>query len=215
MTGSSKIISFPPTGAVEWIESYVKEALGKHDESTVEVYQRILRHFTTWVVEVPGHEKRFMPTQLTKPSIELYLSHLRDQGYSVSHRGRVKSVLSGFCQWLMEEKEAIGRNPTRGIKVPTQQILAPRVLEPDQRFVLRTLVDQDEDLRGKAIVALGRLRWMPSQRCGSPAHAAYPHWAEGGVAACRVQRREVSRDRSAGRGAQATSRLLTARRPKP
>src|SRR2546425_515724 len=134
MTGSSKIISFPPTGAVEWIESYVKEALGKHDESTVEVYQRILRHFTTWVVEVPGHEKRFMPTQLTKPSIELYLSHLRDQGYSVSHRGRVKSVLSGFCQWLMEEKEAIGRNPTRGIKVPTQQILAPRVLEPDQRF---------------------------------------------------------------------------------
>ncbi|MBO0782398.1 MAG: tyrosine-type recombinase/integrase [Ktedonobacteraceae bacterium] len=172
MTASSKIISFPQTGAAEWIESYVKEVLSKHDESTVEAYQRILRHFTTWVVELPGHEKRFLPTQLTPTSIELYLSTLRDQGYSVSHRSRVKSVLSGFCQWLMEEKEAIRRNPTRGIKMPTQQILAPRILAPDQRFVLRTLVDQDEDLRGKAIFALG---YWAGCRVSDVAHLLMEH----------------------------------------
>jgi site-specific recombinase XerD len=172
MTASSKIISFPQTGTAEWIESYVKEELSKHDESTVEVYQRILHHFTTWVVELPGHEKHFLPARLTPTSIELYLSTLRDQGYSVSHRSRVKSVLSGFCQWLMEEKEAIRRNPTRGIKIEAQQTLAPRVLEPDQRFVLRTLVDQDEDLRGKAIFALG---YWAGCRVSDVAHLLMEH----------------------------------------
>jgi hypothetical protein len=92
---SSKIISFPQTGTAEWIESYVKEALTTHDGATVEVYQQILRHFTIWVAELPGHEKRFLPTQLIPTSIDLYLSTPRDQGYSVSHRNRVKSVLSG------------------------------------------------------------------------------------------------------------------------
>lgn len=156
----------------EWIESYVQEALGKHDPSTVEVYQRILRFFIIWVVELPGHEKRFTPTQLTPTTIELYLTTLRDQGYSVSHRSRVKSVLSSFCQWLLEEKEAIRRNPTRGVKVSVQQILAPRVLEPDQRFVLRSLVDQDEDLRGKAIFALG---YWAGCRVSDVAHLLMQH----------------------------------------
>lgn len=154
------------------IESYVKEALGKHDSSTVEVYQRILRHFSTWAADLPGQEKRFVPAHLTKTTIEVYLSTLRDQGYSVSHRSRVKSVLSGFCQWLLEEKEVIKRNPVRGIKISAEQTLAPRVLEPNQRFVLRTLVDQDEDLRGKAIFALG---YFAGCRVSDVAHLLMEH----------------------------------------
>ena len=73
----------------------------------------------------------------------------------MSHRTRVKSVFKHFCQWLIEEKEVLRRNPTRGVGIKVQQMLAPRILSPDQRFVLRTLIEKDGDLRGKAIFALG------------------------------------------------------------
>lgn len=87
--------------------------------------------------------------------VEGYLSLLKEQGYSVSHRTRVKSVVKHFCQWLIDEKEALTRNPTSGIEIKVQQTLAPRVLSPDQRFVLRNLVEKADDVRGKALFALG------------------------------------------------------------
>ncbi len=80
---------------------------------------------------------------------------LEDQGYSVSHRTCVKSVIKHFCQWLFEEKEALKRNPTSGIEIKAVPSLAPRVLSPDQRFVLRNLVEKADDVRGKALFALG------------------------------------------------------------
>src|SRR5437588_10802324 len=73
----------------------------------------------------------------------------------MSHRTRVKSVIKHFCQWLIDEKELLKRNPTTGIEIKAQQTLAPRVLSPDQRFVLRNLVEKADDLRGKALFALG------------------------------------------------------------
>ena len=74
--------------------------------------------------------------------VEGYLSHLNERGYSVSHRTRVKSVIKQFCQWLIEEKEVLKRNPAREVEIKTQQVLppAPRVLSGDQRFVLCNLV---------------------------------------------------------------------------
>ena len=78
----------------------------------------------------------------------------------MSHRTRVKSVIKHFCQWLLDEKEVLKRNPTTGIEIKAQQQLAPRVLEPDQRFVLRNLVEKAGDLRGKALFALGVLGRM-------------------------------------------------------
>src|SRR5205823_4204167 len=88
-------------------------------------------------------------------SVELYLSLLKEQGYSVSHCTHVKSVINHFCQWLIEDKEVLRRNPTRDVEIKVQQQLAPRILSPDQRFVLRTLIEKEGDLRGKAIFALG------------------------------------------------------------
>jgi site-specific recombinase XerD len=41
------------------------------------------------------------------------------------------------------------------VEIKVQQTLAPRILSPHQRFVLRTLIEKDGDLRGKAIFALG------------------------------------------------------------
>lgn len=155
MSGSSKVILFPLSGAEVWIDEYHQTRLAQKDAATVDAYLRILRQFTEWVAERPGHGKRFEPGQLTATAVEMYVSSLKEQGYSVSHRMRVKSVISQFCQWLIEEKEALRRNPARGVEIKVQQTLAPRILSPDQRFVLRTLIEQDGGLRGKAIFALG------------------------------------------------------------
>jgi site-specific recombinase XerD len=155
MTEPSNIVPFPQFGAQEWIESYQQACLTKHDEATIDAYMRILRQFTAWVAKRPGQSKHFQPNQLTATMVEGYLSLLKEQGYSVSHRTRVKSVIKHFCQWLIEEKAALTRNPTRGIEIKAQQMLAPRVLSPDQRFVLRNLVEKADDVRGQALFALG------------------------------------------------------------
>lgn len=155
MTEASNIVPFSPFGAQELIESYHQACLAKLDEATVDAYLRILRQFTEWVAKRPGHAKRFHPEQLTATVAEGYLSLLKEEGYSISHRTRVKSVIKQFCQWLIDEKEVLKRNPTKGIEISTQQTLAPRVLSPDQRFVLRNLVEKADDLRGKALFALG------------------------------------------------------------
>src|SRR6266581_8785800 len=155
MTEPSNIVPFPDSGNEEWIGSYHQACLTKLDEATIDAYLRILRQFTQWVAGRPGHAKHFQPDQLTMTVVEGYLSWLKEQGYSVSHRTRVKSVIKHFCQWLIEEKEVLRRNPTRGVEIKVQQTLAPRILSPDQRFVLRTLIEKDGDLRGKAIFALG------------------------------------------------------------
>ena len=155
MRASSKVIPFPLSGAEIWIEEYRRARLAQKDAATVDAYHRILRQFTHWVAERPGYGRHFEPDQLTQTSVEGYLSSLKEQGYSVSHRTRVKSVINHFCQWLIEDKEVLRRNPTRGVEIKVQQTLAPRILSPDQRFILRTLIEKDEDLRGKAIFALG------------------------------------------------------------
>ncbi len=58
----------------------------------------------------------------------------------MSHRTRVKSVLSSFCQWLIDEHGLLKRNPTRGLELPAQQLLAPRILSDEQRLILWTLL---------------------------------------------------------------------------
>ena len=46
-------------------------------------------------------------------------------------------------------------NPTRGVEVPAMQVLAPRRLSPDQRYVLKNLVEKEGSARSAAIFALG------------------------------------------------------------
>jgi site-specific recombinase XerD len=113
-------------------------------------------------VPVPGLARRapraaggFAPEQFTATAVETYLEHLAASDYSVSHRARVKAALNGFARWLVEEQGLLRRNPVRGVVVPAQALLAPRELSPDQRYVLRTLVEREGSLRGAAIFALG------------------------------------------------------------
>ena len=151
---------------------YQQACLTKLDEATIDAYLRILRQFTQWVASRPGSARHFQPAQLTATIVEGYLSLLKEQGYSVSHRTRVKSVIKHFCQWLIDEKDLLKRNPTTAIEIKAQQQLAPRVLEPDQRVVLRNLVEKAGDLRGKALFALG---YFAGYRVSDVAHLLMEH----------------------------------------
>lgn len=136
------------------VEEYLG-TLGGRSASTVDAYGRVLRSLAGWVSERPGGSGGFQPELLTRTALETYLKDLDARGYSVSHRSRVKSVASGFAAWLIEEKGLLRKNPTRGVEVPAQALLAPRRLSPDQRYVLKNLVERDGKARSQAIFSLG------------------------------------------------------------
>lgn len=124
-------------------------------KSTVDAYMRALRQLILWIAQRPGCGGQFHPEQLTKTAMETYIAYLDTQGYSIAHRARVKSAVSGFAHWLIEEKGILRRNPTRGLNIPPQPLLAPRQLTPDQRYILRNLVERDDHPRSEALFALG------------------------------------------------------------
>ena len=155
MTQSANRQVFPHgTNNNTWISIYSEECLSRKNPGTIDVYQRVLRDFLLWLDPRAGYTS-FHVDQLTRTTVEMYITSLQETGYSVSHRTRVKSVLSSFCQWLIDEHGLLKRNPTRGLELPAQQVLAPRILSEEQRSILRTLVEQTEDLRGEALFALG------------------------------------------------------------
>jgi site-specific recombinase XerD len=154
-----------------WITSYSVACLSQKTDGTVDVYQRVLRDFLLWLAQYTGSPSS--PFQhLTRTTVELYLSTLEQAGYSISHRIRVKSVLSNFCQWLIDEQGLLKRNPTRLLEIPAQQVLAPRVLSTKQRVILRILVEQAENLRGEALFALG---YWAGGRVSDVAHLLVEH----------------------------------------
>jgi site-specific recombinase XerD len=139
----------------ELLKEFILSLSGKA-ETTVDAYQRELRHFLNWISQRAGNSGPFdAQQQLTKTALQSYLTHLQSEGHSVSHCARVKSAVGGFARWLIEEKQLLRRNPARGVELPPQPLLAPRELSPDQRYVLRSLVERQEDARGEAIFALG------------------------------------------------------------
>lgn len=158
MASSSKIVPFPTVSANSWVEEYQQACLTLHDAGTLRVYRHILSQFTHWIEQQGGREGQFEPEQITTTHVERYLTSLAAQGYSPSHWKRVKSVISHFCQWLIEDKAVLRSNPIRGLVIEAPETsspaAAPRVLTPVQRLVLLNLIKQ-EDRRGKALLALG------------------------------------------------------------
>src|SRR6266496_5261279 len=155
MTQPTDMVAFPSgTNYSIWISTYSEACLSRKKPGTINVYQRVLRDFLLWFSQQPGPLSSHLD-QLTRTTVEIYLTSLEEAGYSVSHRRRVKSVLSNFCQWLIDEHGLLKSNPTQGLEVPSPQGLAPRMLSDEQRSILQTLVAQAEDLRGEALFALG------------------------------------------------------------
>jgi site-specific recombinase XerD len=122
---------------------------------TIDAYLRTVRHLMGWLAQRPDNQGQFQPPQLTKTAVELFLTHLEQEGLSLNHRARVKSTISNFAQFLIEEKGLLQRNPTRGIELPSVPLLAPQQLSGEQRSILRALVEQAGERRGAAIFALG------------------------------------------------------------
>jgi len=154
---SSKILSFPKDSVLSWIEAYQQGCLEHLPSGTVAVYVSILRQFLRWVAERTKKGEIFQPDHLTTSAIEHYLSSLVSQEYSFAHRKRVKSVITHFCQWLVDERRMLSLNPARGVKLaqsPVSESSSPRTLSPQVRVILQNLVKQD-DLRGQALFALG------------------------------------------------------------
>lgn len=129
--------------------------LAKKAEGTIEAYLRTVRQVMIWIAGRPGNGGCFQPQHFTKTAVEMYLASLEREGFSLHHRTRVKSALSTFARWLIEEKGLLSKNPTCGIDLPAMQVLAPRQVSEDQRFILRSLVEQEGDRRGAALFALG------------------------------------------------------------
>src|SRR6266699_5531018 len=140
----------------------VRALLGEYEQflagkaqGTREAYLRTARQLIGWLAQLPGHGGHFEPSQLTQITVEQYLAHLEQEGLSLHHRARVKSTISKFAQFLIEEKGLIQRNPTRGIELPPVPPPTPRPLSKEQRVILRSLGKQEGDRRGAALFALG------------------------------------------------------------
>src|SRR2546426_2697695 len=137
------------------LEEYEQFLSGKA-QGTTDAYLRTVRHLIGWLAQRPGNEGQFQPAQLTQTAVELYLAHLEQEGLSLNHRARVKSTISNFANFLIEEKEVLQRNPTRGIELPPSRLLwRERLLSDEQRSILYALVKQQGDRRGAALFALG------------------------------------------------------------
>jgi site-specific recombinase XerD len=131
------------------------QSITHQSKATQVVYGRTLRQVTEWIEQKPGGGEGFKPELLTSIALTLYLEELGTQGYSLSHRTRVKAVVSRFACWLIEEKALLSKNPTRSVILPAQQLLAPRELSPDQRYVMRSLAERSGDAKTLAIFSLG------------------------------------------------------------
>lgn len=156
MTEAGNSTTFPESrDHSTWIAVYNEACLSHKNPGTADVYQRTIRDFFLWLDEFLGSSSFSFP-QLTRSTVKkIYLNELEKTRYSLSHRVRVKSVLSNFCQWLIDEQGLPKRNPARSLELPAQQVLAPHILSERQRIILRALVEQAENLRGEALFVLG------------------------------------------------------------
>lgn len=153
------VVPFPQPDVVPWIEHYQQARLADFSVGTRQVYVSILRHFFRWLTAGKKKREAFDGSTLTPGLIEQYFTHLDKKGYSFSHCKRTKSVLTHFCQWLVDDQSLLVTNPLRGLVLspPSNLSLArvvPRGLSPTQRVILLRLIEQD-DVRGKALFALG------------------------------------------------------------
>jgi len=100
------------------IDNYL-ETLKNKAPGTVVGYRRALEAFRVWLAQRPGSDHDFQPVTFTKTAVETYFTELEAR-YSVSYRTLVKSALSGFADWLIEQ-ELLRRNPTHGLHIEAQR----------------------------------------------------------------------------------------------
>ena len=141
-------------GETQVLLSEYEQFLSVKARGTIDAYLRTVRQLIAWLASRPGSAGRFEPQQLTVEAVEQYLAHLEREGFSLHHRARVRSSISNFAQFLIEEKGLLRRNPTRSVELPPLPALALQTLTQEQRDILRVLVEQEGNRRGAALFAL-------------------------------------------------------------
>src|SRR5260221_14680026 len=85
---------------------------GSTGTSTVEAYQRELRHFLDWISRRAGNSGPFnAQKQLTKTALQTYMAHLQSENHSISHCARVQSAEHAFARWRIQGKQLLRLNP--------------------------------------------------------------------------------------------------------
>jgi len=129
------------------------QALAGKDPQTIVAYLGTLRDFVAWVATQPSGDP-FQIALLTETALDAYMRHLEQQQRAPRTRSRALSALKRFCRWAVEEGH-LRRNPATTIQRPTVVALAPTELTPDQRYVLKILVERADSPRLTAMFALG------------------------------------------------------------
>ena len=99
------------TEAVRVLLDEYEQLLSDKAPSTRVISLRILRHLIEWVTQHSGNAGPFQPEMLTQAVVEEYLAYLEQEDFSLHQRTRVKSTLSNFVRFLIEEKRLLQRKP--------------------------------------------------------------------------------------------------------
>ncbi|MEI7643596.1 MAG: tyrosine-type recombinase/integrase [Chloroflexales bacterium] len=127
--------------------------LSRRDEATIAAYISTLRDLVAWLVTYPDGSP-FRPDVLTVTALQAYFDHLTAAGRAPRTRARALTAISRFCKWAIDTGQ-MSRNPAHQIERPTVPSISPIELSPDQRIILKTLVERQESRRLSAIFALG------------------------------------------------------------
>ena len=84
-------------GGDDLLREYEHFLTGKA-EGTIEAYVRTARQVMAWVASRPGNGGSFQSQQLTKTAVELYLTFLEQEGFSLIHR----ATMTPSKTWLVE-----------------------------------------------------------------------------------------------------------------
>ncbi len=86
----------------------------------------------------------------------------------MSHRTHVKSVINHFCQWLIEEKEALERSPTRRVGVSISKPAFCTLNHLSQHTLLRMSLLRRVEPKNSVFSSLyrGKDESLPPKRVG-------------------------------------------------
>jgi len=93
------------------------------------------------------------------------MDYLKEQGRAPRTVRKILAILKLFCRWATDEGW-LKRNPARAIKNPTIEAVSHE-LSPDQRRILKRLVDNSESPRLDTIFALGYWAGLRSSEVAS------------------------------------------------
>src|SRR6266851_2347289 len=93
MQAANRVTILSGTDNSTWVAAYCEAYLSHMNSRTIDAYQRVLGDFLLWLTEHLG-DAWFHFDQLNRTMGETNMASLEEAEYRVSHRIRVKSVIS-------------------------------------------------------------------------------------------------------------------------